>query len=187
MDAAYPLRSQDWALVFVVTCWWLWQWRKMRCFSREVDIPVDQVAFIFARVGAMKNAMDDKMLGGLTDKKSKCELFVSLEWRASKSAVDWDTEVVVHMMVEEEPANSPYIHIIHKCKTLIARQGCEVTISHCYRKANRAADWLANFGVDSDQKLVFLEAVLRDLQTVLLEDLGGMTIPRLVPAVGSSG
>lgn len=47
-------------------------------------------------------------------------------------------------------------------------------ITHTYKEANRAADWLANFEVNSEQNSVIFVAVLIDLQTVLLEDMGGL-------------
>lgn len=92
-----------------------------------------------------------------------------------------DSEVVVRLLVERIPKNSPYIHIIRKCRSLIRRQEWEVTISHCYREANRAVDWLANFGVDMTPKVVIFEAVPVGLHAVLLEDLSGVTRARLVP------
>lgn len=85
------------------------------------------------------------------------------------------------MLVEEGPSTSPYIHIIRKCKTLINRPEWEVTITHCYREANRVADWLANYGVNADLTVVIFEAVPMDLKAVKLEDIGGMTTSRLVP------
>lgn len=65
-----------------------------------------------------------------------------------------DSEVVVRMLVEETPTKFPYIRTIRRCESLIARRGWEVKIGHCYREGNRAVDWLANYGVDSSEKLV---------------------------------
>ena len=92
-----------------------------------------------------------------------------------------DSEVVVRLLVEPTPTNSPYIHIIRKCKSLISRQDWEVTIGYCYREANRAADWLANFGVQLEQKWVSFGAAPKDLRAVLLEDLSGVAWSRMVP------
>lgn len=54
-------------------------------------------------------------------------------------------------------------------------------ISHCYREANKAADWLANHGVGLNQPLSLIEAVPKDLLAVLLEDTSGVAWPRMVP------
>lgn len=78
-------------------------------------------------------------------------------------------------------ANSPYIHIIHKCIALINNREWVVKVEYCYREANRAADWLANYGVNLEEKFVLLAAVPVDLKAVLLEDLGGVAWPSMVP------
>lgn len=43
--------------------------------------------------------------------------------------------------------------VIKYCKDLIVTQQWVITISHCYRKANKVADWLANKGVNQIAKL----------------------------------
>lgn len=58
------------------------------------------------------------------------------------------------MLLEEVPSHSPYIHLIRRCKSLIRRHEWVIIITHCYREANRAANWLANYEVNSDQKMV---------------------------------
>lgn len=77
--------------------------------------------------------------------------------------VSVDSEVVVKLLEGDPPANSPYIHIVRKCNDLIQNREWVVKVEHCYRKANRAADWLANYGVDLVDKFVILEAVPSDL------------------------
>lgn len=95
--------------------------------------------------------------------------------------VSVDSEVVVNLLGGDVPANSPYIHLIRKCHALIHSRDWAVKVEHCYRKANKAADWLANFGVEMEEKFKVIEAVPSDLRTVLLEDLGGVSWPRMVP------
>ena len=109
-------------------------------------------------------------------------LVVAWEGDHRKVHVELDSEVVVRMLVEDPPASSPFIQIIRKCHAFIKRDGWEVKITHCYREANRAADWLANYGVLNHQSVALLEAVPKDLHAVLLEDLGGVSWPRMVPA-----
>lgn len=62
--------------------------------------------------------------------------------------VSVDSEVVVRLLEGDPPTNSPYIHIIRKCNALIQNHEWMIKVEHCYREAKRAADWLANFGVD---------------------------------------
>lgn len=56
-------------------------------------------------------------------------------------------------------------------------------VQHCYREANRAADWLANYGVGLVPKLVLMEAALVVLRAVLLEDLSEVGFLRRVPTI----
>lgn len=85
-----------------------------------------------------------------------------------------DSVVVVRLLEGKTPSSSPYIHIVRKCQALINRNEWEVVVRHCYREANRATDWLANYGVALDRKILIMEAVPKDLHTVLLEDLSGV-------------
>ncbi|KAL2928203.1 hypothetical protein RDABS01_033951, partial [Bienertia sinuspersici] len=39
------------------------------------------------------------------------------------------------------------LHIVKQCQQIISNSRWTVVISHCYREANRAADWLANRGI----------------------------------------
>ena len=109
---------------------------------------------------------------------------LSIAWNGGyrKVQVRIDSESVMRLLQGEAIRNSPYIHIIKKCKALIARVEWEVEVAHCYREANRAADWLANFGVTSKEKLVIFTAVPKDLSAVLLEDLSGVAWRRMVPS-----
>lgn len=40
-----------WPIVFATTCWWIWKWRNSRAFDRIVDISVDPLSFLMARMG----------------------------------------------------------------------------------------------------------------------------------------
>lgn len=107
---------------------------------------------------------------------------LSVAWNGGhrKIVVSVDSEVVVRMLAGDPPANSPFIHIIRKCMALINNSEWVVKVEHCYREANRAADWLANYGVSLEEKFVLLAVVPVDLKAILMEDLGGVTWPRMV-------
>ena len=239
----------EWPSIFAVTLWWLWKWRNERCFSREAKVPLDQVAFIFAKVGeflratkldiqhngiiqprverfirwnyppegwvrlntdgAAKGNPGKAGAGGII-RGSRGELFeafavncgvcsctcaellgvlrgLAIAWNGGhrKVLLSVDSEVVVKWLCSDLSTPSPFIHLVRRCKALVDRGEWEVRVSHCYREANRAADWLANYGVSSAQKLVIFEAVPRDLRAVLLEDLGGLALARMVPAAAN--
>lgn len=51
-------KGDNWPRVFVMTCWWLWRWRNERAFNAKPNFPINQCAFIMARVSAISRAMD---------------------------------------------------------------------------------------------------------------------------------
>lgn len=112
---------------------------------------------------------------------------LTLAWNGGHKRVQLtvDSETVAKALVGDIAATSPYFHIITHCKSQIAKSEWEVTIHHCYREANRAADWLANYGVGLVPKMVILEAAPAGLRDVLLEDLSGVALARMVPAVAA--
>lgn len=68
---------------------------------------------------------------------------------------------------------------------MVLKQEWEVVFNHCYREANRATDWLVNYGVGLVPKLVIMEAASLSLRDVLLEDLSGVELLRRVPTVAA--
>ena len=108
-------------------------------------------------------------------------LVVAWEGGHRKVHVELDSEVVVRMLTDEPPSKSPFINLIRKCVAFIKRDQREVKVSHCYREANRATDWLANHSVTLQQPFLLMEAVPKDLHAVLFEDLSGVGWPRLIP------
>ena len=72
-------------------------------------------------------------------------------------------------------------HLIRYCLSLLRREDWVVKVVHVFREGNRAADWLANHGVDQTNGSSVLEIALLDLHRILMEDARGVTTPRLVP------
>lgn len=68
--------NEDSVRVFAVTMWWLWRWRNEKAFSREVNIHVDQMAYILARVGEISRAMEVGMLNEGTKKRRRVERLI---------------------------------------------------------------------------------------------------------------
>lgn len=96
--------------------------------------------------------------------------------------VDIDSKVVVRDLTGEVPRHNQFNHVVRRYKELMRREGGVVRISHCYREANRPADWLANHGVNLMEKCEIIRAVPKDLRATLLGDMGGLALPQLVPA-----
>lgn len=112
---------------------------------------------------------------------------LAIAWNAGHIRVQLtvDSEVVAHTLIERANTSSPYYYIVNKCQEMISKPDWEIKIYHCYREANRAADWLANYGVGLARKMVLLQAASVGLHAILLEDLCGMTLARRVPAVAA--
>lgn len=109
-------------------------------------------------------------------------LLIAWDCHHKKELVSVDSEVVAKILVSEAPLPSPYIHIMKHCHSLTARKEWKIAIEHCHRESNQAADWLANMGVRTIEKLVLLEADAKDLHAILLKDLSGVAWARMVPA-----
>lgn len=110
---------------------------------------------------------------------------LALVWNLGNRRIvlEVDSLVVARALLGEDIPSSTYYHGIRRCKEMVNKQDWEVVVSHCYREANRAADWLANYGVGLIPKLVIMEAAPVSLRTVLLEDVSGVVLLRRVPAV----
>lgn len=112
---------------------------------------------------------------------------LNVAWKAGHRRVQLtlDSELVVRVLSEDNTTSSQNSHIIRRCKNFLRRQDWQVTIHHCYREANRAADWLANFGVDRTEKFTMVGAAPAGLRAILVEDVGGVSLARSIPAVAA--
>ena len=69
------------------------------------------------------------------------------------------------------PTTSALYFIIKECQEQISKRGWEVTLSHCYRKANRIRNHFANLGVSQNSSLIIFESPSRPISTMLFEDV----------------
>lgn len=76
IEEGAAVRGNEWPRAFVVTSWWLWRWRNERSFSTVPNIPLDQVSFLFARLGEIKRAMERAESLLLTQTVGKTETYV---------------------------------------------------------------------------------------------------------------
>ncbi|PWA44555.1 hypothetical protein CTI12_AA523610 [Artemisia annua] len=80
-----------------------------------------------------------------------------------KLIIKVDSQVVVQLMEGETSCYSPAVLIVHKCRELLRRSDWEVKLEHCYREANRAADWLANHGCEQQERVCMFDSPLLTL------------------------
>ncbi|XP_056688598.1 uncharacterized protein [Spinacia oleracea] len=189
-------RDSKWPIMFYTTLWWLWKWRNYRVFDRQPEIPVDQFGFIMEKVGMITQAMEQTSVVEGSKRIGTRDIFVRLNFLAvlkglalvwnkahKRVVVEVDSMVVVCMLLRDKNPSSPYYHIVRRCKELAEKQEWKVVITHWFKEANCAADWLANYGVFLTPKLVVMEEPSPGLRRILLEDLGGLALLHKVPAV----
>jgi hypothetical protein len=69
--------------------------------------------------------------------------------------------------------------LVAKIRSLIAMDW-EVVVKHSYREANQCADALASCGVTLDDGFCFYESCPTHLSQLLVADVMGISMPRLV-------
>ncbi|KAL2929232.1 hypothetical protein RDABS01_034643 [Bienertia sinuspersici] len=94
--------------------------------------------------------------------------------------VRMDNQACTQIMNKEAEFFGPNLHLVKQCKELIARPSWTVMLSHCYREAIRAVDWLADRGVFQE---IPSNSSIQDhpaLAAILREDLIGVALPRMI-------
>ncbi|GKD37572.1 non-LTR retroelement reverse transcriptase [Tanacetum coccineum] len=100
-----------------------------------------------------------------------------------KLFVKVDSHVVVQLMECDIVRHNNTYFIVKKCRDLLKNTKWEVKLEHCYREANRTANWLANRGFKQEERLLMFDSAPPNLGSILLEDLKGVTWHRSI--VGS--
>ncbi|CAN0870121.1 Putative ribonuclease H protein At1g65750 [Linum grandiflorum] len=166
LDAHIRNRDDSHSLTFGVCVWLLWRARNKRLFehnsetSEEVAHKCDYwVSLISSSWKADQLGREAPSLGGQTQ---------LIGWRPSDEG--WFT------LSTDGSFRSP---------TKAAAAGgvirnWEVNLSHIYREANNAADYLANFGHSLNYGLHIFDTPDRDLSHWIYYDLVGVSLPRLV-------
>lgn len=95
--------------------------------------------------------------------------------------VQLDSQACVQVMQDTSPAMGECAHVINDCRSMLNNPEWRVTVVHIYREGNRAADWLANFGVAQNVRFHMFQSVPLELSRILDEDIRGVAFPRQVP------
>ncbi|KAL2902360.1 hypothetical protein RDABS01_027442 [Bienertia sinuspersici] len=90
-----------------------------------------------------------------------------------------DSEACVKLLNTETEQHGPKSQLVRACVEL-NRKEWNVVLSHCYREANRAADWLANRGVAQEPHIMFEDQPPTALRPFLEYDIRGITCPRMI-------
>lgn len=89
---------------------------------------------MFAARCGVCSSVQAKLLGVL------CGLAIAWNTGNKRVQLNVDSEVVVQLLTNTNVPNSPMFHTIRRCRSMVQRSKWEVSITHCYREANRAAD-----------------------------------------------
>ncbi|GJS34621.1 ALA-interacting subunit 3-like protein [Tanacetum coccineum] len=80
----------------------------------------------------------------------------------------------------EDYSYSPAFYTVKKCRNILKSLDWKVKLEHCYREANRAADWLANHGCEQEERLCMFDSPPLDHGSIILEDVKGVALSRRV-------
>ena len=96
-----------------------------------------------------------------------------------KLEINLDSQITVKKTEQLCKMNQPLYFIMRECKELMARRDWEVKLRHCYREANRVADYFANLGVNQTVLLVIFDSHSPPtVMPFLRDDVFGVSWPR---------
>nr|GEV60496.1 non-LTR retroelement reverse transcriptase [Tanacetum cinerariifolium] len=99
-----------------------------------------------------------------------------------KFLVKVDSQVVVQLIECHIVRHNNTYFIVKKYRDLLENTEWEVKLEHCYREANRAADWLTNHGCEQEEILLMFDSAPPNLGLILLEDIKGVLWHRSIVA-----
>ena len=96
-------------------------------------------------------------------------LRLAWEGRSLKLEVNMDSQIAVSL-IQEPCTNNRALHVIIKeCQDLLFNRTWDIMFNHCYRKANRVADHMANIGVGQPPPIVIFDSPLFSLALFYLK------------------
>ncbi|GMP24108.1 hypothetical protein CsSME_00001499 [Camellia sinensis var. sinensis] len=90
--------------------------------------------------------------------------------------IESDSEQAINQILHGPTQHSPYKALIEDAKFLLRRSNS--SLQHTLREGNRAADHLANLGVDQNEHVVFLDNPPAEVATFLIDDMTGASFAR---------
>ncbi|KAL2942612.1 hypothetical protein RDABS01_030962 [Bienertia sinuspersici] len=94
--------------------------------------------------------------------------------------IQMDSSACVMALKEVSPYSGDCVHLVNHCRALMHLSDWMVEIIHVYREGIRAADWLANHGVGSEDKVKTWQEPPPNLLQILTDDIRGVALPRQV-------
>lgn len=94
-------------------------------------------------------------------------LDLAIRMGVKKIMIQMDNVAAVSAISNDEPYGRDCVHVIHSCRNMIKNNDWEVSIFHVYREGNRAADWLANVGVQQNSKFEMIQVPPLELGKIM--------------------
>ncbi|PNY10193.1 ribonuclease H [Trifolium pratense] len=141
-----------------------------------------------AGCGRIIRGSDGEWLGGFAKNLGICSAYVAEQWgvyagfrlarRLGFKAVELNVDsLLVANVLNSNQCSSRAL--VAKIRSLIAMDW-EVVVKHSYREANRCADALASYGATLEDGFCFYETCPAHLSQLLVADVMGISVPRLV-------
>ena len=108
-------------------------------------------------------------------------LEMARELHIKKFVVQLDNQACVQAITGDVEGSGECTHIINACRRLVRDSSWDIRVSHIFREGNRAADWLANYGVAQPLRFFVLEDIPLSFSRILEEDCRGVALPRFIP------
>ncbi|KAL4343004.1 hypothetical protein AHAS_Ahas11G0035000 [Arachis hypogaea] len=188
--------STAWTDIFMTTCWWLWKWRNKEIHESAFSRPTNAgcILIIMESTRRIEEAFKKRELvevGGFRANLDYCQAIQAELWGVHyglqtawslgmrRVIVEFDSLNAI-MYIKRNPSDSHgHSHIIRKIAEWMKRPW-EIIFRHVYREANRCADWLARSIQSQSPGYNFIDLPPSGLQTLLIDDLTGVSISRIV-------
>ena len=112
--------------------------------------------------------------------------FSLLQFNIESLVVEVDAQAVVDVLKNNDYVNNVVSPLLDDCRKLIASFR-RIQFKHCYRQANRCADWLARRGAVQENVTMSFVSPPVDIVNVFEDDLNGVLSFRMctIPAVSA--
>ena len=91
-----------------------------------------------------------------------------------------DNKTCIHLVQSDELIRNALRSLVIQCRELIAKSNGKFVLEHCYREGNRAADWLANKGIDGTHVTKIRLNPPLELCNIVRDDIIGVSLPRIL-------
>lgn len=146
----------------------------------------------FAGCGGLIRDWNGNFLGGFVKPLEVCTAIqaeihgalngfqIARELGIQRAVLEVDSKVFFGWLTGESIPNGPCRNLVIACRECLNKPGCEFCIKNIFRQANFATDWLASNSLNYTEGLHFFDDLPAGLNDHIVNDLIGVTQPRLI-------